>query len=116
LHFSYNYSVTLNGCANSGLDGNTDTVTGSGIAVTGTSDWSISGQLGNETFNSSDNASITGNLEVGGDVSMSCDISVTEQLTQAGSGSSMNESGNITGELCGQQVNYPMTVTVTVSH
>jgi hypothetical protein len=115
FHISYSYSVSLNQCSTSSIDGDNFTVTGNDIAVTGTSDWTVSGTFGYQSYSSSDSASVSGNLDVSGDASMNCDVSLSEVLTQSGNGSSGNENGSLAGTLCGEQINNPISVTVTVS-
>ena len=114
IHYTYNYSVSFNQCEVASVNGSGYTVTGSNIAISGTSDWTITGSFTAPSFNATDNATIVGGIDVEGATSASCNVSLDEQLSQTGNNTSGYENGNLSGNICGDQINNPMSVTVSV--
>jgi hypothetical protein len=111
----YTYTVALNDCVGLGSDGNSYAISSPGVTTAGNSVWQVSGfGTANMTFDDSDNANITGTLNVSGSESLTCDINVTEQFqstsTIASGTTTITGSGSITGSACGTDYNAAVTI------
>jgi hypothetical protein len=115
FNFNYIYTLSFDQCLSPGDDGNSYSISSTGITVTGSSTWQNSGTVQNITATGSDNFTIDGYIEVASSESLNCDISLSQSTTSSESSGVFSQSGSYTGEFCGQPENGTIAVNGSLS-